>query len=79
MLTERGLNFVPQTDNVFPSLSVAENLAVAVGVLPRTERPAALARVHELFPLLRERRRQRAGTLSGGQRKLVGLARALVT
>ena len=79
VLTERGLNFVPQTDNVFPSLSVAENLAVAVGVLPRTERPVALARVHELFPLLRERRRQRAGTLSGGQRKLVGLARALVT
>ena len=38
VLTELGLNFVPQTDNVFPSLSVAENLAVAVGVLPRTER-----------------------------------------
>ena len=78
-LTELGLNFVPQTDNVFPSLSIAENLAVAVGVLPRAERPAALMRIHELFPLLRERRRQRAGTLSGGQRKLVALARALVT
>jgi len=78
-LTELGLNFVPQTDNVFPSLSIAENLAVATGVLPRSERPAALARVQELFPLLRERRRQRAGTLSGGQRKLVALARALVT
>ncbi len=39
----------------------------------------ALKRVHELFPLVRERRRQRAGTLSGGQRKLVALARALVT
>jgi ABC-type branched-subunit amino acid transport system ATPase component len=78
-LTELGLNFVPQTDNVFPSLSIAENLAVATGVLPRSERPAALARVQELFPLVRERRRQRAGTLSGGQRKLVALARALVT
>ena len=78
-LTSLGLNFVPQTDNVFPSLSVAENLAVATGVLPRAERPVALKRVHELFPLVRERRRQRAGTLSGGQRKLVALARALVT
>jgi ABC-type branched-subunit amino acid transport system ATPase component len=78
-LTELGLNFVPQTDNVFPSLSVAENLAVAAGVLPRAGRAAALAAVHDLFPLLRERRRQRAGTLSGGQRKLVALARALVT
>jgi branched-chain amino acid transport system ATP-binding protein len=78
-LTELGLNFVPQTDNVFPSLSIAENLAVAAGVLPRSDRRAALTRVHELFPLLRERRRQRAGTLSGGQRKLVALARALVT
>jgi ABC-type branched-subunit amino acid transport system ATPase component len=78
-LTELGLNFVPQTDNVFPSLSIAENLAVGAGVLPRSERPAALTRIHTLFPLLRERRRQRAGTLSGGQRKLVALARALVT
>ena len=78
-LTELGLNFVPQTDNVFPSLSIAENLAVGASVLPRSDRTDALARVHELFPLVRERRRQRAGTLSGGQRKLVALARALVT
>ena len=78
-LTELGLNFVPQTNNVFPSLTVGDNLAVAVGVLPRADRPAALRRMHELFPLLPERRRQRAGTLSGGQRKLVALARALVT
>ena len=78
-LTALGLNFVPQTENVFPSLSVAENLSVAAGVLARAERPAAVARVQDLFPLVRERRRQRAGTLSGGQRKLVALARALVT
>ena len=78
-LTALGLNFVPQQANVFPSLSIAENLAVAAGVLPRRERTDAVARLHELFPLLRERRRQRAGTLSGGQRKLVALARALVT
>jgi ABC-type branched-subunit amino acid transport system ATPase component len=77
-LTRRGMNLVPQVDNVFPSLTVAENLHVGVSVLPRTERQAETDRVLELFPMLRERRRQRAGSLSGGQRKLVALARALV-
>ena len=77
--TRRGMNFVPQTDNVFPTLTIAENLRVAVLGLPRSERRAALARVLELFPLLGERARQRAGTLSGGQRKLLALARALAT
>ncbi len=78
-LTRRGMNLVPQVDNVFPSLSIAENLHVGALVLPRSERPTEIARVLELFPLLAERRRQRAGSLSGGQRKLVALARALVT
>jgi ABC-type branched-subunit amino acid transport system ATPase component len=78
-LTHRGLNFVPQLDNVFPSLTVAENLKVGALGAPKSERRAALEQVHDLFPLLHERRRQRAGTLSGGQRKLVALARALVT
>jgi neutral amino acid transport system ATP-binding protein len=78
-LTRRGLNLVPQLDNVFPSLTIAENLKVGALGAPKSERRAALERVHDLFPLLRERPRQRAGTLSGGQRKLVALARALVT
>ena len=78
-LTRLGLNFVPQTDNVFPSLTLAENLHVSSLAVPRAERRAALEQVAELFPLLHERARQRAGTLSGGQRKLVALARALVT
>jgi ABC-type branched-subunit amino acid transport system ATPase component len=78
-LTRAGVNFVPQVDNVFPSLSVAENLKVSVLPMPRSERGNALARVEELFPIVRERARQRAGTLSGGQRKLVALARAVVT
>ena len=78
-LTRRGLNFVPQTENVFPTLTLAENLHVSALVLPKGERGAASERVRELFPILAERPRQRAGTLSGGQRKLVALARALVT
>jgi ABC-type branched-subunit amino acid transport system ATPase component len=77
-LTRRGLNLVPQIDNVFPSLTVRENLKVGVLGAPKSERAAALERVHELFPLLRERSRQRAGTLSGGQRKLLELARLLM-
>jgi len=78
-LTHAGVNFVPQVDNVFPTLSVWENLKVSVLPVPRSERADALARVDALFPIVRERARQRAGTLSGGQRKLVALARAVVT
>lgn len=77
-LTRRGMNLVPQTDNVFPTLTVAENLHVGALVLPRNERREETARILELFPLLVERRRQRAGSLSGGERKLVALARALI-
>jgi len=77
-LTRRGMNLVPQVENVFPSLTIAENLHIGTLVLPRAEREAEIARVLEVFPLLADRRRQRAGSLSGGQRKLVALARALV-
>ena len=78
-LTRAGVNFVPQVDNVFPSLSVAENLKVSVLPMPRGDRGEAIAEVEALFPIVKERARQRAGTLSGGQRKLVALARAVVT
>ena len=78
LLTRDGMNLVPQVGNVFPSLTVVENLHVGALVLSRADRQAEIARVLELFPLLAERRKQRAGLLSGGQRKLVAIARALV-
>ncbi|MDE3025016.1 MAG: ABC transporter ATP-binding protein [Acidobacteriota bacterium] len=78
-LTRRGMNLVPQVDNVFPTLTIAENLHVSALVVARARRQDAIDRVLELFPLLADRRRQQAGSLSGGQRKLVALARALVS
>lgn len=78
-LTRLGLNYVPQLGNVFPSLSIAENLLVGSVSLARAERRPAVNDMYAQFPLLAERRRQRAGTLSGGQRKLLAIARALVT
>jgi len=77
-LTRRGMNYVPQNDNVFPTLTVAENLHVGSLVLPRDERSAEVARVLDFLPLLARRRRQRAGSLSGGERKLAAIARAIV-
>ncbi|TML89867.1 MAG: ABC transporter ATP-binding protein [Actinobacteria bacterium] len=78
-LTRLGLNYVPQLGNVFPSLSIAENLLIGASSLPRASRRSAVDDLYERFPALAERRRQRAGTLSGGQRKLLAVARALAT
>jgi branched-chain amino acid transport system ATP-binding protein len=69
----RGIGYVPENREVFGSLTVAENLALAA----RTPHPD-LDTVHTLFPELRERAKQAAGTLSGGQQQMVALARALI-
>jgi ABC-type branched-subunit amino acid transport system ATPase component len=74
-LVRRGVGFVPQTNNVFPSLTVRENLEMGCFLQPRLfeERYAA---VTGLFPRLAEREGQRAGSLSGGERQMVAMGRA---
>jgi urea ABC transporter ATP-binding protein UrtE len=76
---QRGIAYVPQGRLVFPGLSVLDNLRVAsYGTLQR-DGSEALARVFADFPVLAEKRRARAGTLSGGQQQMLALARALMT
>jgi branched-chain amino acid transport system ATP-binding protein len=73
-----GVAFVPERNKVFPSLTVAENLA-AVSGLPKGARRAELNdMIYTLFPLLAERRREYAGRLSGGQRQMLALARGII-
>lgn len=76
-IVKLGLCYVPQVDNVFPSLSVEENLEMGAFILegPLGERKE---RVYQLFPRLAERRKQRAGKMSGGERQMVAMGRALM-
>jgi len=76
-LVPQGLSYVPQTENVFPSLSIQENLEMGA-FIRRDSKKEALERVYELFPDLAGRRGERAGKLSGGQRQMLALARALM-
>ena len=70
-----GMVWVPQEDSVFPGLTVREHLMIAFG---RRERDAGLAAAAELFPILGDRMDQEAQTLSGGERKMLGIAQALI-
>jgi branched-chain amino acid transport system ATP-binding protein len=76
-LVQMGVGFVPQTNNVFPSLTIQENLQMGLFLQPKrlNER---LDAIFDIFPVLADRRQQSAGSLSGGERQSVAMARALM-
>ena len=74
----KGMAFVPQTNNVFPSMSVEQNLEMGA-FLRRDDISKTMDQVFDLFPILKQKRRQNAGELSGGQRQQVAVGRALMT
>ncbi|MDH4016022.1 MAG: ABC transporter ATP-binding protein [Actinomycetota bacterium] len=76
-LVKLGVGFVPQTNNVFPSLTIEENMEMG-GYQEPDKVPERFAKVADIFPALADRRRQRAGTLSGGERQMVAMGRALM-
>jgi branched-chain amino acid transport system ATP-binding protein len=72
-----GLTYIPEGRGIFPGLSVIDNLRMAVAQEKRGDRADAIARAIALFPVLGQRRTQRAGSLSGGEQQMLALARAL--
>jgi len=74
----RGMGFVPQTNNIFTSMTVEENLEMGA-YIRRDDFSDTMDQVYSLFPILKDKRRQAAGELSGGQRQQVAVGRALMT
>ena len=74
----KGMGFVPQTNNIFPSLTVQENLEMGA-FIDKNNINEMLEYVYELFPILKDKKNQDAGELSGGQRQQVAVGRALMT
>lgn len=76
-IVRRGISYVPQVDNVFPSMTIQENLEM--GAFIRTDHyDQRLEQVYDLFPILRDRKKDKVGQLSGGQRQMVAMGRALM-
>ncbi|MCG7505877.1 ABC transporter ATP-binding protein [Mesorhizobium retamae] len=73
-----GLAFVPQTENIFATMSIHDNLLLAANVLPKEKRSRRVADLYAMFPDLAARPSLRAGQLSGGQRQMLAVARALI-
>lgn len=76
-LIRMGMSYVPQVGNIFPSLTIEENLEMGA-FADDTDMPAQIAEMYRMFPDLQRGRRQRAGSLSGGQRQMLAFARALM-
>jgi len=76
-VVRKGISYVPQVDNVFPSLTIQENMEMGA-FMRRDDYSQRLDEVYDLFPVLRERKKQKVGQLSGGQRQMVAMGRALM-
>ncbi len=77
-IVNEGMGYVPQVENVFPSLTIEENLEIGAWTLNKY-RKISVKKILEDFPMLNERKKDKAGNLSGGQRQILALARSLVT
>jgi len=77
-IRKRGLLHLPEGRGVFTELTVSENLRMAASLLPRAERNTAVEKGYDLFPVLGDRRKQQAATLSGGEQQMLSLARSLI-
>src|SRR5690606_11647365 len=77
-IVERGMCYVPQVANVFTDLTVAENLEMGAFLAKNADIGARMDKIFEYFPRLRERRNQRAGKMSGGERQMVAMGSALM-
>jgi ABC-type branched-subunit amino acid transport system ATPase component len=76
---KRGIGYVPQLDNVFPSLTVQENLEMGGYIAEGEKLKERIREVYELFPLLYQRKHQKVRTMSGGERQMLAMGRALMT
>jgi ABC-type branched-subunit amino acid transport system ATPase component len=76
-VAKRGISYVPQVNNVFPSLTIQENLDMGA-FIRSDDYSQRLDQIYQLFPILGERKKQKAGQLSGGQRQMVAMGRALM-
>ena len=77
-IVKEGVGYVPQVENVFPSLTIEENLEIGSWSID-TSIKQSISKIFDDFPMLKERRKDKAGNLSGGQRQILALARALTT
>jgi len=77
-IVKEGVGYVPQVANVFPSLTIEENLEIGSWSINKNQKES-IKQVYENFPLLKERKIDKAGNLSGGQRQILALGRALIT
>jgi len=79
LIARAGIGYLPEGRGIFPSLTVAENVRLGLGLISQAKRESAEQRLFDQFPALASRRGQVAGTLSGGEQQMLAMGRALVT